>query len=327
MGFLRCGRPDDAGASRLIAKLDPAFPAESFELNWLLCETLAYLQSPTVAAKGMALLESAATQEEQIEYARSLRMVRTGWTPELHMAYFRWLTKAASTMRGGASFDKFIEFIRTDAVASLSDAERIALKSVLDEQPVRKSPLEGLSAMFAGRAKKEWTLDELASAAQTGLQNRSYENGRKLFGAAACFTCHRFGNEGGMTGPDLTSAGRRYSAKDLLDQILNPSKEINEQFVPMIIITNDEEVFQGVIVNLNGDSISINTDPTDPHQQKSIDRKEVASIEASKTSPMPTGLLGLLTQDEILDMLAYVLSGGDSHNPMFRQPAKQQAAK
>ena len=55
---------------------------------------------------------------------------------------------------------------------------------------------------------------------------------RKMFGAAACFTCHRFGNEGGMTGPDLTSAGRRYSIKDLLEQIVTPSKEINEQFRP-----------------------------------------------------------------------------------------------
>ena len=42
-----------------------------------------------------------------------------------------------------------------------------------------------------------------------------------MFGAAACFACHRFGNEGGMTGPDLTGAGGRYNARDLIDQILN----------------------------------------------------------------------------------------------------------
>ena len=133
----------------------------------------------------------------------------------------------------------------------------------------------------------------------------------KCSAPTACFTCHRFGNEGGMTGPDLTSAGRRYAPRDLLDQIINPSKEINEQYVPMVIVTNDEEVFQGVVVNLKGDAIEVNTDPLDPNQRQTIDRKEIASIAPSKVSPMPTGLLSVLTQEEILDLLAYLLSGGD----------------
>ncbi len=64
---------DDALKSRLGTKLDPLFPAASRELNWLLCETLVYLRSPTVAAKAMSLLSAAPTQEEQIEYARSMR--------------------------------------------------------------------------------------------------------------------------------------------------------------------------------------------------------------------------------------------------------------
>ncbi|HEX5498124.1 MAG TPA: c-type cytochrome, partial [Thermomicrobiales bacterium] len=319
IALVRFGRPDEATVDRMIARLDPLFPAARRELNWLLCETLAYLQSPTAAAKGMALIEAAPTQEEQIEYARSLRMLRTGWTTETHAAYFRWLVKAASSFRGGASFDKFIEFIRNDAVASLSEAERTALRDVLAEKPVRKSPLEGLSTLFAGRPKTEWTIDALSLAAQTGLKDRSFENGRKMFGAAACFTCHRFANEGGMTGPDLSSAGRRYAVRDLLAQIIDPNKEINEQFVSMVVVTRDEEVIQGMIVNLNGDAIMLNTDPADPNQQRTIDRKEVASIEPSKISPMPTGLLGPLTKDEILDLLAYVLSGGDPRHALFRQ--------
>ena len=314
----RFGRPDDATVDRLVAKLDPVFPAPRRELNWLLCETLSYLQSPTLADKALKLILAAPTQEEQIEYARSLRMLKAGWTPESRTAYFSWLNKAASTMRGGASFEKFIEFIRTDAVGTLNDDEKAALAEVLAEKPVRKSPLEGLSTYFAGRPKTEWSLDELAGAAQTGLKKRNFENGRKMFGAAACFACHRFDNEGGMTGPDLSSAGRRYAPRDLLDQIINPNKEINEQFVSMVIVTNDEEVFQGMIVNLNGDTIMINTDPTDPNQQQAIDRKEVASIEPSKVSPMPTGLLAPLTKDEILDLVAYIISGGDAGHAIFQ---------
>jgi putative heme-binding domain-containing protein len=138
-----------------------------------------------------------------------------------------------------------------------------------------------------------------------------------MFGAVGCFACHRFGNEGGMTGPDLTGAGGRYTPRDLLDQIIDPSKEINEQFVPTVITKADGSQVMGSIVNLNADTIKVNTDLSDPNQQVSIDRKTVTSIEPSKVSLMPPGLLSILTKEEVFDLLAYVLSAGDPKNPMF----------
>src|SRR5258708_12939432 len=102
-----------------------------------------------------------------------------------------------------------------------------------------------------------------------------------------CFVCHRFGNEGGMTGPDLTGAGGRYSPHDLLDQIINPSKEINEQFVPTVLTKTNGEEIVGTIVNLNADTVQVNTDPTDPNQRIGVDRKLVVSIAPSKISPLP----------------------------------------
>ena len=316
--LVRFGKPDDATAQQLIAKFDPQFPADNFQLNWVLCETLVALQSPSIAAKGMAALKNAPGQEEQMEYARSLRMLKTGWTTELRTEQFNWFLRAAN-YRGGASFEKFIEFIRTDAEASLSASERTALTAVLAKKPVKKSPLEALAEAFAGRTQgKEWKLDDLATAAEAGMKNRNFANGRKMFGAAACFACHRFGNEGGMTGPDLTLAGGRYSPRDFLDQIINPSKEINEQFVPIVLTKADGETITGIIVNLNGDTVQVNTDLTDPNQRISVDRKQVVKMEPSKVSPMPEGLLNMLKQDEILDLVAYVLSAGDAKNKMFK---------
>jgi putative heme-binding domain-containing protein len=316
--FNRFDRPGDATVQKFIAKLDPLFPAKNRELNWLLCETLVYLQDPGVASKAVGLIANAATQEEQIEYARSLRMLKAGWTNETRTAYLEWFLKAAN-YRGGASFDKFIEFIRTDALATLTDAEKTSLAAVIEKKPERKSAIENLGAMFVGRTPKNWTLEELSAAAATGMKGRSFDNGRKVFGAAACFTCHRFNNEGGMTGPDLTGAGGRYSPHDLLDQIINPSKVINEQFVPIVVTKNNGETITGVVVNLNGDTVQLNTDASDPNQRVPVDRKEVKSIEPSDVSPMPPMLLSMLTQEEILDLVAYVLSGGDRANAMFKQ--------
>jgi putative heme-binding domain-containing protein len=314
----RFGRPDDATCAEIAGKLQPHLPAKTFQENWLLCELLCYLQDPHVAAKAVKLIEDAAGQEEQMEYARSLRMLKAGWTTDTRSRMLHWFLKAAN-YRGGASFDKFMEFIRNDFLATFSEEEKKTLTELIDKKPERKSVIENVGAMFAGRTPKNWTLEELSAAAKDGMKARSFENGRKMFGAAACFACHRFGNEGGMTGPDLTGAGGRYSPHDLLDQIINPSKEINEQFVPIIVTMEDGSVHTGVVVNLKGDDLVVNVNPAEPNNSVTIDRKKVKSIAPSPVSPMPPMLLAMLKEEEILDLLAYVLSGGDEQHEMFKK--------
>ena len=314
----RFDRPDDAKIQDLTAALEPLFPADSFELNWLLCETLGWLQSPTVAAKAMALIDAAPTQEEQVQYARSIRLLKRGWNEELQTAYFEWFLKAAN-YRGGASFAKFIEFIRNDAVTSLSDTQKESLKELLAKKPVQKSALENLGEIFKGRSETKWTLNELSQAARSDLRQRDFANGRKMFAAGGCFACHRFQNQGGMTGPDLTSAGRRYSAHDLLDQVVNPSKVINDQFSAVTVVTEEGLVHTGVVVNLNGDRLTLNTDLTDPNKRVNINRNSIEELIVSKTSPMPVGLFNRMTKDEILDLTAYLVSGGDPKHEFFQK--------
>lgn len=314
----RFGSPDVELTNKLIASFDPLFPADTTEMNWLLCETLAFLQSPTVAAKAMALIEEAPAQEEQMQYARSIRKLTAGWTPELQTAYFEWFLMAAN-YKGGASFEKFIEFIRKDAVAALTDAQKSSMAELLAKKPEKKSALENLGAIFAGRPTTKWTLEELSAAAQTDMKHRDFKNGRKMFAAAGCYACHRFDNQGGMTGPDLTSAGRRYSAHDLLDQVINPSKVINEQFSAITVLTESGLTHTGVVVNLNGDNMVINTDLTNPNQRVSVDRTKVEEIMVSKVSPMPEGLFNKMTKSEVLDLAAYLISGGDMQHEFFQK--------
>ncbi len=312
----RFGVPDAAAVDQLCGRLEPLFPSKSAESNWLLCETLAFLQSPAVATVAMELISKAPTQEEQMQYARSIRMLKNGWTPDLQRAYFEWFLKAAN-YRGGASFAKFIQFIRDDAVASLTDGQKQQMAELLARKPVVKSALENLGEVFVGRTPTEWTLEQLSEATKSGLVKRDFNNGKKMFAASGCYACHRFGSQGGMTGPDLTSAGRRYSAHDLLDQVVHPSKVINEQFSAVKVLTLDGAVYTGVVVNLNGDSMTLNTDLTDPNKRVGIDRKEIDLLEVSEVSAMPSGLLNPMTEDEVLDLVAYLLSGGDEAHRYF----------
>ena len=76
-----------------------------------------------------------------------------------------------------------------------------------------------------------------------------------------------------------------------------------------------DKTVTGVIVDLFGDEVMVNTDMFDPNQQVKTDRNKVLRIEPSKTSP---GLLTMLKEDEILDLVAYILSGGDRKNGMFK---------
>ena len=115
----------------------------------------------------------------------------------------------------------------------LSDAEKVTLVEVLAKKPEKKSALENLQTIFAGRTATNWTRGRTSAATRTDLKARNSENGRKMFAAAACFACHRFANEGGMTGsgPEAKAAGRRYSPHDLLDQVINPASEGNQRTV------------------------------------------------------------------------------------------------
>jgi glucose/arabinose dehydrogenase len=175
--FTRLDQPSEANRKRLITRFDPLFPASSRELNAELCELLAYLQSPTLAAKAIALVDRAPSQEEQIEYMKSLRVLRAGWTPELREAYFKWFTKAAG-FRGGASFAGFMKLIKNDAVATLSEAEKEQLQAVLEAKPVSQSPLQAAQQRLVGHSfVKEWTVDDLAPVAERGLHTATLNAG------------------------------------------------------------------------------------------------------------------------------------------------------
>ena len=168
-------------------------------MNWLLCETLAW-QSPHIAKKAIAMIQSVPTQEEQMQYARSIRFLKKadGSTERRLLQLF---LKAAN-YRGGASFAKFVEFIRDDAVASLLIRKNTSRNSC--QEAGEESALENLGSVQVSPPKNG--RDELA-AARSGMHGRDFVNGRTMF---VCWLLRLspISESGGMTGPDLTTAGR-----------------------------------------------------------------------------------------------------------------------
>jgi putative heme-binding domain-containing protein len=312
--FNRFGPPDAAARDAVLAKFNPLYPARMRELNAELCQLMVYLEAPGVAERTLKLLATAPTQEEQIEYARALRVLKTGWTLDRRKEYFTWFLKAAN-YKGGNSLAGFFKIMKEDAIATLSDEEKEALQPILEAQPQAQQIAASPPRPFV----KKWTLDELVSLVDKGMQGRDFDRGRVLFGEAKCFACHRFASEGGSNGPDLTGLAGRFSSRDLLESIVDPSKVISDQYQAVIIRTTDGRVVTGRIVNLNNDNLNINTDMLNPAGQTNVKRGDIEEMQPSRVSMMPEGLLDTLQEDEVLDLLAFLLSRGDREHAMFRE--------
>ena len=315
LAFIRMGAPEAGWIERVSKRLDAFYPAKRVEINAELCKLISYLEPADGVTKTMALLAKAPTQEEQIDYVLALRTVKNGWTLKQYENYFNWFHKAAS-YRGGHSFFGFMKNIRADAIKSLSAEDRRALKKVLAHEPQPTSP----KFTFKERPfVKKWTVDELVPIVEKGMTGRNFNRGRNLFGETKCFVCHRFNNEGGGMGPDLTIVSGRFGARDLLESIIEPSKVISDQYQAIHVTTTDGRTVTGRIINLFGDDIMINTDMLDPDKITAVKRNQIERIGPSKISPMPEGLIDTLTQDEILDLVAYLFSRGDRKHKMFQK--------
>ena len=316
LAFIRMGEPNAAAKASVGKRLDGFYPSKDRDTNAELCKLISYLEVPGGVTKSLALLAKAPTQEEQIEYAFDMRIVKSGWTPQQREEYFNWFHKAAN-FRGGHSFHGFLKNIRTEATQwSLSDAERAALKDLLANVPQPKAP----KFTFKDRPfVKKYSVDELVPVIEKGLNGRNFDQGRNLFGEAKCFACHRFNNEGGGTGPDLTQVIGRFGPRDLLESMIEPSKVVSDQYAAIVVTTTDGRQIVGRVVNLAGDNMQINTDMLDPNKLVGVNRNLVDTIGPSKISMMPDGLLDTLNRDEILDLVAYLYSRGDRNHKMFRR--------
>jgi putative heme-binding domain-containing protein len=278
---------------------------------------LVYLQAPSAAERIMAVFRRALTQEEQIEYALALRALKTGWTMPLREEYFRWFVTTAPIYRGGNTFASSLSTIKKDAMAALTDNDRKALAPILQAAPQQKSPQEILSSRpFV----KEWTTSELVPIVERGLNGgRNFAQGRKLYGEVACAACHHFNQDGGSVGPDLTAVAGRFSVRDLLESLVEPSKVVSDQYAAVIITKKNGQVVTGRVGNLHGDALHVIENMLEPGKMNSVRRQDIETMEPSPVSMMPSGLLNSLKEDEIQDLVAYLLSRGDRSHRMFQK--------
>jgi putative heme-binding domain-containing protein len=354
LSFIRQGQPTPELAKLAVEKLDAHYPAASEKVNRELVQLLIYLNAPEVIAKTLALLDQAPTQEEQIHYIFHLRNVKSGWTPAQREKYFSWFVNARQGGRpeityphgaayhvwtnqahasrahspellrwfkdvgreygDGASFTKYLINIRKDAAATLTSAERAAV------QPLLEVNLDGPAwkAVKERQFVKEWTTGDLAPRLGEVAHSRDFENGKAAFNDAQCVLCHRFANEGGSVGPELSGVGSKYSLRDILESITEPSKVVSDQFQTYNIWKKDGDDVSGRITDENKERIIVMPSMLAPDVTVEVPLAEIARREPAKASAMPTSLLDQLSEEEVLDLLAYLQTGGQKDAANFK---------
>jgi putative heme-binding domain-containing protein len=340
LAFVRLGQPDQDQYARVVAKLDPLLPSESPRVNAELVRILAHLQSPTVVPKTLALIAAAKPTEppawgelitrndqyggpiakmlanmppiEGLGYAFQIRHTTEGWTPNLRRHYFRFFLDA-SQHPGGASYAGFLENMRADAADHLSVIERRSLSALLQESLVVGLPENVTPAQGPGR---EWSVAEAIQTLGPKLEGRNHARGENLFHATRCSACHRFDGMGGAIGPDLTTVANKFAVADLMEAILEPDRAISDQYGSSIVSDEDGFLAEGIVLE-DGDEIFVY--PRDPNATPATFRRdEVVNIQESSTSQMPSGLLDQLSAEELKDLVAYLLAGGDPDADVFR---------
>jgi len=151
-----------------------------------------------------------------------------------------------------------------------------------------------------------WKMEDAVKVLED-LDGRDLEKGKAMYAASLCKSCHQIKGEGGNIGPDLSQLATRFSPKDVLESIIEPSKLISDQYASTIYILKDGSSVVGKQVSEDDKNYYISQNPYDPDQIREIARREVKEKKLSEVSPMMTGLVNRLNEEELKDLIAYLI--------------------
>jgi len=144
-------------------------------------------------------------------------------------------------------------------------------------------------------------------------------HGKELFyGDANCSSCHMVEGSGGRLGPDLTSVGTARTVDSLVESVRTPSKrlawglteptkEFAQEYQTVTVVTPDGHEIKGV--TLSEDQFSLQMMDTAEHIHL-FEKDKLRSIQKSRDSLMPVYNPTILSDSDLDDIVAYLLSVG-----------------
>jgi putative heme-binding domain-containing protein len=174
-------------------------------------------------------------------------------------------------------------------------ATQQALLNAQDPEVQRKAK----SALAnAGSGDRQRVVQEYSGAAELAGDSA---RGKKLF-VEHCSNCHQLQGQGHRVGPDLSGISSRSRAA-LVNDILDPSREVAPDFVTYMVRTEQGQVLAGLLIAESATSVFI-------RRPAGIDdvvsRSDVQELRATRNSLMPDGFERSLTPGDLADLLTFL---------------------
>ncbi len=163
---------------------------------------------------------------------------------------------------------------------------------------------ERLAKLTAGLPARDDRLTRLVNDRRGGFAQHaaSAEQGKVAF-KKICANCHRLGGEGQKIGPELDGIGLR-GLDRLLEDVLDPSRAVDQAFRATIITTKDGRSLVGLAQRREGE-VQILIDATGKEQRIAV--ADIDEQQIVPQSPMPANVADLLKEGEFYDLVAFLL--------------------
>jgi putative heme-binding domain-containing protein len=269
------------------------------------CQTLLRVRFlNTIAMQGLTRFDDPAIGEELARHYGSFHPSERAAVIEALVARPSFARGLLNQIEAGKIPRSELSALHARQIRSFGDAEVTKrLSEVWGE--LRDSPSE-----------KRQAIEQL----KTQLSARHLAGGDLRAGRAVyqthCANCHRLYGTGGTVGPDLTGSGR-HNLDYLLENLLDPSAVVNKDYRMSIVRVSDGRVLNGLILSQDDNRVVIQT----AKEKLTILREEIEQIAATTLSPMPDGILQPLSEQQVRDLVAYLIGAGQVELPEGFQAA------
>ncbi len=187
------------------------------------------------------------------------------------------------------------------------------------EDFLRKHPGLLIAPALKKRAfVQNWKLSDFESELAELIGPHSYTAGRTVFIEAQCGLCHSIHGEGALIGPDLSQSVKPRIAREILKATFDPSAEITEPYSNHTIFTDRGTMLQGIVTAEDAYSLTLITDPLVRCRTLVLPKGEIDERHRSKLSMMPDQLLDNFSREEIVELLAFLVAGGDPQHEVYK---------
>jgi putative heme-binding domain-containing protein len=312
------GHPLDAKQrANLVTEAEARFPAKDARFSRELCKFLVYLKATSILEAATQHLKTLSATEDLVYYPFMLRYLKGGWSLDQRRTAFEALRKAEG-LNGASTYFKVLQDTRSELAAALTPAEATQLAAVIHPP----QPAKLLPTALPGHSYREWKIADLVPHLDEVKAGRSFEIAKSAMVTAQCVFCHKVSNDpnlpAGIAGPDLTQVRSRFSARDLLMHILEPSKVVEEKFRILTLTKTDDTEVSGVMESEDDERVTLRPNLLSPEVIE-VGKSQLKSRRSSDISSMPPGLLNPLKQEAILDLLGWFEANGDPASTVWQR--------